>query len=99
GDDANTGTSPEQAWASLSKLDRTFVPGDAILLKRGSVFTGAAAALAFRGSGAEGAPITVGAYGEGDRPRLDGEGAVENVISLFNQEHIAISDLEITNLD
>ncbi|MGF3056546.1 right-handed parallel beta-helix repeat-containing protein [Microbacterium sp. YY-01] len=98
GDDANSGTSRDQAWATLTNLDRTFEPGDKILLKRGSVFEGAAAALRFQGSGSTGAPITVAAYGEGARPQLNGAGEVDNVISLFNQEHITISDLEITNL-
>ena len=99
GDDAHDGTSEAGAWASLAKLDRIFHPGDRILLRRGSVFEGADAALRFRGSGTAEHPIVVGAYGEGDLPRLDGAGQVENVVGLDNQEHITISHLEITNLD
>jgi hypothetical protein len=98
GSDANAGTSAAQPWASLAKLDRSFHPGDEILLRRGSVFDGTAAALRFRGSGTAEHPIVVGAYGEGDLPRLNGGGEVENVVSLDNQEHITISHLEITNL-
>lgn len=98
GDDANAGTAPDAAWASLAALDRAFGPGDRILLKRGSVFTGQQAAFRFEGSGTAQAPIEVGAYGAGARPRLDGGGAVENVISLYNQEHVSIADLEVTNL-
>ena len=99
GDDANDGTSATQAWASLAKLDRTFNPGDKILLRRGSTFSGPQAALAFRGSGTAAQPIIVGAYGEGALPQLNAAGQVENVVSLNNQEHITISDLEITNTD
>lgn len=98
GADSNAGTSADTACASLSALNRTFGPGDRILLKRGSVLSGEDAALRFQGSGSANAPIEVGAYGEGPRPRLDGAGEVENVISLFNQEHVSISGLEITNL-
>ena len=99
GDDANQGTSPAQAWASLAMLERTFHPGDQILLRRGSVFEGEEAALAFRGSGTAEQPITVSAYGEGDLPQLNAAGEVENVVSLHNQEHISVSHLEITNTD
>lgn len=100
GDDANDGTSPASAWNTLAALNsRVFHPGDSILLKRGSVFTGTAAALWFSGSGTTDAPILVGAYGEGARPQLNAAGAVENVIVLYNQEHVTVTGLEITNLD
>ncbi|MGX1696615.1 right-handed parallel beta-helix repeat-containing protein [Microbacterium keratanolyticum] len=100
GDDANDGTAPASAWRTLDALSTVvFHPGDSILLKRGSVFTGAAAALRFSGSGTSDAPIVVGAYGEGARPQLNAAGAVENVITLYNQEHITVTGLEITNLD
>ena len=32
-------------------------------------------------------------------PRLEGNGEVENVVSLYNQEYVEIRNLEITNLD
>ena len=98
GDDTAAGTSEAEAWKTLGKMKQygTFVPGDQVLLKRGSVFR--EQQLVFNGMGSEAAPIIIGAYGEGELPRLDGGGAVENVISLFNQEYITISDLEITNL-
>ncbi|HLR57365.1 MAG TPA: right-handed parallel beta-helix repeat-containing protein [Beutenbergiaceae bacterium] len=99
GDDERSGTSPEDAWATLASLDRRFYPGDEILLKNGSVFDGAEARFAFEGSGTAGAPIVVGTYGEGDRPRLNGAGEVENVLTLHNQEYVTVSGLEITNLD
>ena len=98
GNDASSGNSEKTAWKTLNRVKQheLFVPGDRILLKRGSVFQGQQ--LAFSGMGNQKAPIVIGAYGEGELPRLDGEGKVENVISLYNQEYITISDLEITNL-
>ena len=41
GDDKNSGLSPEQAWASLTKVNNTsFHAGDSILFKSGSVWKG-----------------------------------------------------------
>ena len=41
GDDSNSGTSPETPWKSLDKVTATtFLPGDTILLKSGSVWNG-----------------------------------------------------------
>ena len=99
GDDSAEGTSEKTAWKTLDKVKEygTFVPGDKILLKRGSVFAGQQ--LVFQGMGAKGNPIEISAYGEGELPRLDGNGKVENVVSLYNQEYVEIRNLEITNLD
>lgn len=97
GDDANPGTM-ERPWKSFAPLAGENVvlePGCGIYLKRGSVFTGQQ--LAFSGMGSADAPVTVDAYGEGELPRIDGAGAVENVVSLYNQQYITIQNLEITN--
>ena len=100
GDDSNSGTI-DAPWKTLSQLEEysqtyALVPGDQVLLKRGSVFENES--LQFSGMGTEQNPIVISAYGDGeDLPRLDGNGVVENVISLFNQEYITISNLEITN--
>lgn len=99
GNDDNSGTSVDQPWKSLKKVaSSNFVPGDKILIKTGSVFNGVDAALTFQGSGSKGKNITVSTYGEGPRPRLNGEGKLTNVVSLYNQEYITIEGLEITNL-
>lgn len=97
GDDANPGTM-ERPWKSFAPLvgeNVVLEPGCGIYLKRGSVFTGQQ--LAFSGMGSADAPVTVDAYGEGELPRIDGAGAVENVVSLYNQQYITIQNLEITN--
>jgi len=63
GDDANAGTSADAAWLSLARASATtFLPGDRILLVAGSEWHGQQ--LWPKGSGADGAPIYIGAYGD-----------------------------------
>ena len=50
-----------------------------------------------RVSGAEGSPIVINRYGEGKRPRIDGEGRVEDTVRLYNVQQIELRNLEITN--
>ncbi len=70
GSDDAAGTSPQEAWASLERLAQvTLEPGDRALLRRGSTFRGR---LEPTGSGTEEAPITVGAWGEGNKPEILG---------------------------
>lgn len=97
GNDSRSGISPDEAWKSFENLNRVFNPGDKILLKRGSEFTGEDALLKFGGSGTVDARITVSDYGEGPLPKLNGEGILENVVSLYNQEFITIENLDIAN--
>jgi hypothetical protein len=42
-------------------------------------------------------PIVIDRYGQGARPRLDGEGKVPSALYLFNVEYWEVSGLEITN--
>lgn len=95
GDDGNTGTRPAAAWKSLKKINNTsFLPGDHVLLKSSSIWEGQ---LWPKGSGVEGQPITVGMYGGGVKPVINGGGKVEDTVLLKNQEYWEISNLEITN--
>jgi hypothetical protein len=96
GDDSNDGTSEDTPWQSISKLnDLTFEAGSSILLKRGSVWN--EQTLSFDGSGTEDSPIVISAYGTGDKPSLQGDGAVYELIRIFNQEYIEVSYLDIQN--
>ncbi|MEO3868606.1 right-handed parallel beta-helix repeat-containing protein [Nonomuraea sp. B12E4] len=95
GDDAASGRTADHPWKSLDKVNgTTFQPGDRILLRAGRQWTGQ---LWPKGSGRQGAPITVGRYGAGERPRVDGAGQVNDAVRLFNQEFWTIRDLEVTN--
>ena len=69
----------------------TFQPGDRILLKAGSVWNGER--FAPLGSGAEGAQITIDKYGDGNKPVLNGNGAVNECVYLNNQEYWDIRNL------
>ena len=69
GSDTNRGDSPALAWASLARVNRAALePGDTVRFKRGGSWRG----TLLPKSGAEGAPITYTAYGEGDKPLLLG---------------------------
>ena len=61
GDDNHNGTSLSTAWKTLAKINATFFsPGDRILFKSGSTWTGQ---LWPKGSGTEGRPILIDKYG------------------------------------
>ena len=95
GDDNGTGRTPGSAWKTLTRIDATtFSPGDHILLKSGSVFTGQ---LWPKGSGRDGAPIVIDQYGGDAKPLINGSGLAEDAVLLKNQEYWEISNLEITN--
>ncbi|HOU10309.1 MAG TPA: right-handed parallel beta-helix repeat-containing protein [Clostridiales bacterium] len=93
GSDLNGGRSPADAWATLAKVGETaFLPGDVVLLKRGGVYTGS---VSLGGSGTAENPITLGAYGSGAAPLLT-VGSDQTVLTLLDQSHWIIRDLEIT---
>lgn len=95
GSDTNPGTSPGHAWKTLSKVNATiFHPGDQVLFKSGSVWTGQ---LWPKGSGTAEHPIIVDKYGGDARPIINCAGLAEDAVLLKNQEYWEIRDLEITN--
>ncbi len=95
GNDANSGTSSNAAWSSLAKINgTTFAPGDFLLLKNGSSWTGTLSPL---GSGTSGNPIKLSSYGtNSSRPLINGNGATDAVL-LNNQQYWEISNLEVIN--
>lgn len=69
GQDESAGTSPETAWRTLDKVNQaSLIPGDKVLFKRGGLWRGQ---LVPR-SGAPGKPVTYSAYGEGEKPVIQG---------------------------
>lgn len=84
GDDDNDGLSSDQAWQTLTKVNAsTFSAGDHVLFKRGETWSGQ---LTPTDSGTATQSIVFGAYGTGDRPKIDGSSARAMVIStgLYN---------------
>ncbi|MCK4886883.1 MAG: right-handed parallel beta-helix repeat-containing protein [Planctomycetes bacterium] len=99
GDDGNLGTSPDQAWQSLSKFNSiTFLPGEKIYFKADSVWTGQ---LIPKGSGVSGNPIIIDAYGtisdQNAKPRFNGAGTVGTTLSIRHVEYWQINNLQLTN--
>ena len=95
GSDANSGTSSNAAWQTLTKINSTtFSPGDFVLLKRGSSWTGT---MYPKGSGAANNPITLSDYGTNSAlPLINGNGAADALV-ITNQSYWEISDLEVIN--
>ena len=92
GDDNRDGLTPATAWRTLAKANsRVFEPGDAILLKRGGKWLGT---LSPAGSGTAGGWITIGAYGEGPRPLVDG--GPGDAVALSDVSYREIRDIEVT---
>jgi hypothetical protein len=93
----NTGHSPSQAWESVDRImERTWGPGDTILIKRGTVYNGT---LTLKGSGSEEAPVVIDAYGpeELSLPEINGEGKKDETILIRNVEYWELHNLKITN--
>src|SRR3954469_14931400 len=82
GSDTAAGTSETSAWRTLARVSSAeYAPGDSILLKRGTRCTGQ---LRPKGSGAEGHPIALSAFGDGPLPVIDASGT-DAAVALFNQ--------------
>jgi len=93
GDDAGDGRSEAKAWKTFAKVNgNEFAPGDAILLKRGGKWE---QGLAPKGSGTKATPVTIGAYGKGARPLVNGLGAPG--VFLLGASWWTIQDLAVTS--
>src|SRR5947209_5541441 len=99
GNDGNDGSSPQHALKSLEAVNaKAFAPGDRLLFKAGSKFSGQ---LKPQGSGKliDDKPqlIAIDMYGQGPKPRIDGEGQALDALLLRNVEYWDVANLEITN--
>lgn len=91
GDDTADGTAPGRAWRSLDRLAvEPLGPGSAVWFVAGTTCAGT---LRLDGSGRAGAPIRVGAWGEGAPPTIRGTG--EAVLRLDDQSFVTLSGLEL----
>ena len=71
GDDANPGTK-QKPWKSLEKIsETTFNAGETIYLLCGDTFEGC---VTLNGVGTPESPVTLAAYGDGNRPFIKGSG-------------------------
>ena len=89
------GFSPETPMRTLEQVNQlNLQTGDQILLKRGTEYYGF---LEVQSSGEKDNPIVIGAYGEGNKPKIHGEGSVNAVIHGENVSYITVRDIEVTN--
>lgn len=95
GDDRNNGMSEQQAWQSLSKVKNlNLKPGDRLLLNRDNIFKGE---LHVKAVGTADAPILIGAYGKGVKPRIIGTDTSKYAVLIYNSEHLKLRDLKVIN--
>ncbi len=81
-------------WNTLAAAQaHAFAPGDRIALARGTVCHGG---FSPQGSGVEGKPIRLTAYGQGSRPRIVAPASERQVLLLFNQEYWQIDSLDLS---
>jgi len=95
GNDQNVGTSPQNAWATLDRINKQiFLPGDSLLFHSGMSYVGY---IVFKGSGSKVAPVVVDKYGQGKKPVIHGQGKNDFTLMLENVEYYIVNNLEITN--
>ena len=93
GDDRWLGSSSASAWQTLGRLSRVSLQaGDSVLLRRGDAWDELLMLNKLRGTAA--APIVVGAYGSGEKPRLHPRLA-DQVIHLQHSHHVQVQQLHI----
>jgi parallel beta-helix repeat protein len=99
GNDSNDGLSTSSPWRTITRVNSYFPSlraGDRILFRRGDTFYGTIKILK---SGSSGSPITIGAYGSGNKPIItgfttvsdwtnEGNGIYSKVISAEAQTNI-----------
>ncbi|HEY3322521.1 MAG TPA: beta-glucosidase [Planctomycetota bacterium] len=90
GIDTQSGTSPEQAWCSIAKVNTvSFATGDSILFEAGQTFTGRIY-LDAKDAGTADAPITLSSWGTG-RATIDG--GASNAFYAYNTGGLNILNL------
>ncbi|GIF07098.1 hypothetical protein Asi03nite_46360 [Actinoplanes siamensis] len=94
GSDSAAGTTQKTAWRTLGRASaEVYRPGDSIRLRRSVTCAGD---FTPQGSGTAAAPVTLGAYGSGTKPKIVGTGGLA-AVHLLNVQGWEVSDLEVTN--
>ena len=88
-----SGTQPSP-WCNFSVVDsRIFQPGDQILLKDGDTFT---SGMTLSGSGTPTSYLTVGSYGSGPAPIINGGNDLSFIgINLFNNSYVEVEGVSV----
>src|SRR6266511_3474792 len=86
--------SSARPWNNLTTVNsKTFAPGDSLLFNRGTTCTGS---FVFSSSGTSANRITIGAYGTGTLPAIDGTGQ-NRAVKLLDTSYVTMQDLEVEN--
>lgn len=95
GNDLNDGLTAATPWNSITKINvQTFLPGDNILFKKGDSWLNST--FIIPSAGTEGKNITLGAYGEGNKPIISA--AVNNAaitVTAANRGYWTIDGLDL----
>src|SRR5262245_6094313 len=92
GDDAFSGTSPDDAWRTLDRVNQqSLLPGDSVLLEGDSTFSGTLR-LSPPEAGTPTEPIVFGSYGQGRAVISAGSGTG---IDVYDVAGVLIQDLVI----
>lgn len=95
GDDSRSGTSPEDAWRTATKVNRVgFSAGDAILFEGGHTFAGPVK-LGHADQGTAEAPIVVSSYRLEEAGPATIDGGEGRGIDIYNASGIHISHLKV----
>jgi hypothetical protein len=94
GSDSANGRTPATAWKTVAGVEgKTISPGDTVLFERGDTW-GEQFDIAW--SGTAGNPITFGAYGSGNPPKIDGGGVRPFCITGGAKNYITVQDFWVT---
>ncbi|WP_295120558.1 right-handed parallel beta-helix repeat-containing protein [uncultured Chitinophaga sp.] len=95
GSDAASGLSEKQAWKTLKRVNtQVFKPGDKLLFRAGRIYEGQ---LKVQGSGKAGQPISINRFGEGYKPRIQGNGIMPAALFLYNVEYWEVKNIDVSN--
>ena len=95
GNDTNSGLTPSKPWATLKKVNSThFSPGSKILFKSGDEWFGQ---LEINSSGAKDSLIVFDKYGNGEKPKIQGQGEKRYALLIKNVSYCTVKNLEVTN--
>lgn len=93
GNDSNSGTSPQEAWATIARVNAASLgPGDTVDFAAGQIF-GGNLLLGPEDAGAEGALVHINSSGTAPATILAGAG---DAIRIENSHHIKIGNLRVT---
>jgi parallel beta-helix repeat protein len=95
GNDNNSGTSADNSWKSLRKVNYfTFKPGDSVLFKKNSTWKGQ---LLITQNGSPGNPVVYSNYGSGNLPVIDGNNSEHYCIYVNNSSLVTVDGFEVIN--